>query len=124
MQLSATMLGDTAEKTKNPLKKAMRRRNAKTVTFNPPTYFEAADIDWSDVEQDVEGALGVIGSGEARRNGGQLDRSGAARTNGTGPALDGQSNGPMGGTGPRPVAVEANGGRGDCSLLVPHESSS
>jgi hypothetical protein len=100
------MLHDTAEKSKNPLKKAMRRRNAKTVTFNPPTYFEAADIDWSDVEQEAEGAPGVIGSAEARRNGGQLDRSGAARTNGT---LDGHNNGPVSATGPRTVANETNG---------------
>jgi len=106
------MLHDTAEKSKNPLKKAMRRRNAKTVTFNPPTYFEAADIDWSDVEQESEGAPGVIGSAEARRNGGQLDRSGAARTNGTGQSLDGQSVGPMAASGARTVANETNGARG------------
>lgn len=112
------MLGDTAEKSKNPLKKAMRRRNAKTVTFNPPTYFEAADIDWSDVEQEAEGAPGLIASGEARRNGGQLDRSGGARTNGTGPALDGQSNGPMAGTSPRTVSGETNGGRGMTSPIL------
>jgi len=109
------MLHDTAEKSKNPLKKAMRRRNAKTVTFNPPTYFEAADIDWSDVEQEVEGAPGVIGSAEARRNGGQLDRSGAARTNGT--TLDGQSVGPMAATGARTVANETNGSRGETARL-------
>jgi len=120
------MLHDTAEKSKNPLKKAMRRRNAKTVTFNPPTYFEAADIDWSDVEQESEGAPGVIGSAEARRNGGQLDRSGAARTNGT--ALDGQGIGPMAGTGARTAANETNGVRGmtariSCLMVQPLTSS-
>ncbi|KAF2189079.1 SH3-domain-containing protein, partial [Zopfia rhizophila CBS 207.26] len=47
IDLSATMLGDTAEKTKNPLKKAMRRRNAKTVQFAAPTYVEASDYDYS-----------------------------------------------------------------------------
>lgn len=50
IDLSATMLGDTAEKTKNPLKKAIRRRNAKTVQFAPPTYVEASDYDYSSDE--------------------------------------------------------------------------
>lgn len=50
------MLSDTAhEKTKNPLKKAMRRRNAKTVTFTAPTYVEASDYDYS---TDEEGEVG------------------------------------------------------------------
>ncbi|KAF2281116.1 uncharacterized protein EI97DRAFT_20511 [Westerdykella ornata] len=47
IDLSATMLGDTAEKTKNPLKKAIRRRNAKTVQFGSPTYVEPSDYDYS-----------------------------------------------------------------------------
>lgn len=46
------MLGDNAEKSKNPLKKAMRRRNAKTVTFSSPTYFEASDVEFSTDEED------------------------------------------------------------------------
>jgi hypothetical protein len=54
IDLSATMLGDTAEKTKNPLKKAMRRRNAKNVQFAPPTYVEASDYDYSSDEGDGE----------------------------------------------------------------------
>ena len=41
------MLGDNSEKSKNLLKKAMRRRNAKTVTFTSPTYIEASDIEFS-----------------------------------------------------------------------------
>ena len=49
------MLGDQAEKSKNPLKKAIRRRNAKTVTFTAPTYVEASDIDYSTDEEEVEG---------------------------------------------------------------------
>ncbi|KAF2011313.1 hypothetical protein BU24DRAFT_435817 [Aaosphaeria arxii CBS 175.79] len=52
IDLSATMLGDTAEKSKNPLKKAMRRRNAKTVQFAAPTYVEASDYDYSSDEGD------------------------------------------------------------------------
>lgn len=54
IDLSATMLGDTAEKTKNPLKKAMRRRNAKTVQFGAPTYVEASDYDYSSDEEGAE----------------------------------------------------------------------
>lgn len=49
------MLGDQAEKSKNPLKKAIRRRNAKTVAFAAPTYVEASDIDYSTDEEDAEG---------------------------------------------------------------------
>jgi FtsZ-interacting cell division protein ZipA len=48
------MLGDNAEKSKNPLKKAMRRRNAKTVTFSSPTYFDAPEIDYSSEEEGSE----------------------------------------------------------------------
>ena len=51
------MLGDKdqAEKSKNPLKKAIRRRNAKTVTFCAPTYVEASDVDYSTDEEEAEG---------------------------------------------------------------------
>jgi len=45
------MLGDNLEKSKNPLKKAMRRRNAKTVTFTSPTYIEASDVEYSTEEE-------------------------------------------------------------------------
>src|SRR2546421_9515609 len=55
MQLSAAMLGDNPEKSKNPLKKAIRRRNAKTVQFAPPTFVEASDIDYSTDEDELEG---------------------------------------------------------------------
>ncbi|OCK82333.1 hypothetical protein K432DRAFT_433541 [Lepidopterella palustris CBS 459.81] len=57
IDLSATMLGDTAEKSKNPLKKAMRRRNAKTVQFTAPTYVEASDYDYSSDEENGEDEL-------------------------------------------------------------------
>lgn len=47
------MLGDNAEKSKNPLKKAMRRRNAKTVTFtSSPVYREPSDVEYSTEEED------------------------------------------------------------------------
>lgn len=49
------MLGDTTEKSKNPLKKAMRRRNAKQVTFTAPTYVEPSDYEFSsDEEEDAD----------------------------------------------------------------------
>lgn len=49
------MLGDNPEKSKNPLKKAMRRRNAKTVQFTSPQYFEPTDFEYSEDEEDMEG---------------------------------------------------------------------
>lgn len=51
------MLGDKdlTEKSKNPLKKAIRRRNAKTVTFSAPTYVEASDVDYSTDQEEAEG---------------------------------------------------------------------
>ncbi|KAI0123895.1 hypothetical protein BJ170DRAFT_101298 [Xylariales sp. AK1849] len=55
IDLSATMLGDTAEKAKNPIKTAMRRRKAKGVTFAPPTYVDYSDFDYSTDEEDPEG---------------------------------------------------------------------
>ena len=48
------MLGDNAEKTKNPLKKAIRRRNTKTVQFSAPTYVEASDYESSSEEESDE----------------------------------------------------------------------
>ncbi|PPJ60182.1 hypothetical protein CBER1_09002 [Cercospora berteroae] len=60
IDLSATMLSDNSEKSRNPLKKAMRRRNAKTVQFAAPTYVEASDYDYSteDEENLIEPAYG------------------------------------------------------------------
>ncbi|KAI9873140.1 MAG: hypothetical protein M1830_000785 [Pleopsidium flavum] len=55
IDLSATMLGDNPEKSKNPLKKAMWRRNAKTVQFCAPTYVEASDVEYSTDEEEGEG---------------------------------------------------------------------
>lgn len=49
------MLQDQAEKSKNPLKKAIRRRNTKTVQFAAPTYVEASDNDYSSEEEGEEG---------------------------------------------------------------------
>ena len=47
------MLSDNSEKSRNPLKKAMRRRNAKTVQFAAPTYVEASDYEY-DTEDEEE----------------------------------------------------------------------
>lgn len=44
------MLGDQAEKTRNPIMTAMKRRKAKTVTFTAPTYVDYSDIEYSDEE--------------------------------------------------------------------------
>ncbi|CAK3860156.1 dentin sialophospho -like [Lecanosticta acicola] len=53
IDLSATMLSDNSEKSRNPLKKAMRRRNAKTVQFAAPTYVEASDYDYSTEDEEA-----------------------------------------------------------------------
>ncbi|PNS19282.1 Tip elongation aberrant protein Tea4 [Sphaceloma murrayae] len=52
VDLSAAMLGDNPERSKNPLKKAIKRRATKTVQFAPPTYVEASDYEYSDEEDD------------------------------------------------------------------------
>ncbi|RYO79797.1 hypothetical protein DL766_006581 [Monosporascus sp. MC13-8B] len=56
IDLAATMLGDQAEKTKNPLKSAIRRRK-KTVTFTAPTYVDYSDFDYSTDEEEGEGEV-------------------------------------------------------------------
>ena len=48
------MLGDQVEKTKNPLKSAMKRRKTKNVTFAAPTYVDYSDIDYSTDEEEGE----------------------------------------------------------------------
>ena len=64
------MLGDNAEKSKNPLKKAMRRRNTKTVTFTAPTYVDPVDYgDFSDEEEIGEGEMlmnGTMSNGDGQ----------------------------------------------------------
>jgi len=71
------MLGDNTEKSRNPLKKAMRRRNAKTVQFCAPTYVEASDVEYSTDEEDGEAdpylseAESSEGQSQAQANGAQ-----------------------------------------------------
>ena len=48
------MLGDNPEKSKNPLKKAMRRRNAKSVAFAEPTFFPTPENEYSTEEENEE----------------------------------------------------------------------
>lgn len=63
------MLGDNPEKSKNPLKKAMRRRNAKTVQFAPPQYFEPSDYEYSDEEEEGHDAQGNLVVNGVQRDG-------------------------------------------------------
>ncbi|KAK4946689.1 protein phosphatase regulator [Elasticomyces elasticus] len=80
VDLSASMLGDNTEKSKNPLKKAMRRRNAKTVQFSAPTYYEPSEYEYSDEEEeDGDETLDQIGG----------------ENNEDGEATEGQQDGPV-----------------------------
>lgn len=54
--LSDSAAHDSSSKTsRNPLKKAIRRRNAKTVTFTDPIFYEACGYDYSSDDQQEEG---------------------------------------------------------------------
>ncbi len=48
------MLGDQAEKPRNPLKTAMKRTKRKTVQFAGNTYVDYSDIEYSTEEEDLE----------------------------------------------------------------------
>ena len=70
------MLGDSPEKSKNPLKKAMRRRNGKTVQFAPPTYVEPPDIEYSteeEVDSDAEDNVHAEESNDMRDGDQEVD---------------------------------------------------
>ncbi|KAI0118888.1 hypothetical protein GGR51DRAFT_554577 [Nemania sp. FL0031] len=56
IDLSATMLGDQAEKTRKPLMTAMKRRKGKSVTFADPTYVDYSEIEYSDEEGEEDDA--------------------------------------------------------------------
>ena len=57
------MLGDEEDKRTgnplNPLKKAMKRRNAKTVQFAAPSYVEPSDVEYSSDEAEGNGEYGA-----------------------------------------------------------------
>lgn len=81
------MLSDNAEKSRNPLKKAIKRRNAKTVQFAAPTYVEASDNDYSSDEEEsgmVEPYAQTMESDKAQQDGqepeGEARPSSEART--------------------------------------------
>ncbi|KAG5934773.1 hypothetical protein E4U60_003561 [Claviceps pazoutovae] len=56
IDLSATMLGDQAQKQKNSFPSIRRRR--KTVTFSEPTYVDYSDFDYSSDEEDDDELFG------------------------------------------------------------------
>jgi hypothetical protein len=70
------MLGDNTEKSKNPLKNAMRRRNAKKVQFCAPTYVEASDVEYSTDEDDGE-ADQYLSEGESSETQAQAQANGS-----------------------------------------------
>ncbi len=79
------MLGDNPEKSRNPLKKAMRKRNAKTVQFTEPQYFEPSDREYSSDEEDNDGedAQQAVASSQA-----QAQTEGAQQTHDSGAVAD------------------------------------
>ncbi|KAJ4392001.1 protein phosphatase regulator [Gnomoniopsis smithogilvyi] len=54
IDLSATMLGDQADKAKNSIKTAMRRRKTKNVSFAAPTYVDYSDYDYDTSDDEDE----------------------------------------------------------------------
>jgi len=73
------MLGDNPERSKNPLKKAMRRRNAKMVSFAAPTFHEASEVDWSDSDDELADTQRTQVDGvEQLQNAGTADTAGAS----------------------------------------------
>ena len=62
------MLGDNQEKSKNPLKKAIRRRQAKIVTFTAPTYYDPSDVEWSEDENEPDSAISENDIGDSRKD--------------------------------------------------------
>jgi hypothetical protein len=68
------MLSDNSEKSRNPIKKAMRRRNAKTVQFAAPTYVEASDYDYDTEDEEqpaAEEQTTAVQAEEVQQNGEQ-----------------------------------------------------
>ncbi|KAI0024897.1 hypothetical protein F4780DRAFT_723482 [Xylariomycetidae sp. FL0641] len=54
VDLSASMLVDREDKSKNPLKTAIKKRKAKNVQFTAPTYVDYSDREYSSDEEDVQ----------------------------------------------------------------------
>ncbi|RDA94504.1 hypothetical protein CP533_2730 [Ophiocordyceps camponoti-saundersi (nom. inval.)] len=78
IDLSATMLGDQAQKPKNNSFKPMRRRR-KTVAFAEPTYVDYSDFDYSTEDEedadDLHGADPEQADDQQRQNGAQRTTS-------------------------------------------------
>ncbi|KAF7545667.1 hypothetical protein G7046_g9507 [Stylonectria norvegica] len=62
VDLSATMLGDQAEKKQPSFKTKIRRR--KTVTFAAPTYVDYSDFDYSSDEEDLDDLFAPSGAAQ------------------------------------------------------------
>ena len=64
----------------NPLKKAMKRRNAKTVQFAAPSYVEPSDVEYSSDEEEGNGEYGAheqdSTSTQSNEQSSQIDESG------------------------------------------------
>ena len=70
------MYEDTLEKPKNPLRRAMRRRGQKQVTFSEPTYRDAPQYDYSsEEEEDGENGESVNGVHEDTASQNGVDRA-------------------------------------------------
>ena len=65
------MLGDQAEKSRNPLRTAMKRRKTKTVAFAQPTYVDYSEIEYSTDEEDLESEYFSQQDAQARQSGSQ-----------------------------------------------------
>ncbi|KAL8806397.1 MAG: hypothetical protein Q9200_005053 [Gallowayella weberi] len=60
------LLDEQRPKSRNPLKKAMKRGTGKTVQFTAPTYVEASDVDYSTEEEEEEGEAEYVSNEEER----------------------------------------------------------
>jgi hypothetical protein len=79
------MLSDTVnEKSRNPLKKAMRRRHAKTVVFTDPIYHEASEYEYSSEEEEEGEGEGVEGEYEEEGGNVEIQRETAAESGANG----------------------------------------
>ncbi|KAG6004146.1 hypothetical protein E4U21_001363 [Claviceps maximensis] len=65
IDLSATMLGDQAQKQKNSFKSIRKRR--KTVTFSEPTYVDYSDFDYSTDDEDIDELFGSQPNAQQQR---------------------------------------------------------
>lgn len=82
MQLARTHLTDDPGRSKNPLKKAMRRRNAKKVEFSTPTYYEPDPRIWPPEEgdEDEDGLPSDDAQAQSERDGYENGNSGIVST--------------------------------------------